>query len=76
MERYRIEVGSKHGVQPKNIVGAISNETGLESKHIGRIDINHDFSFVDLPFGMPKQVFTLLKKTWVASRRMSITKCA
>ncbi|MEN8212198.1 MAG: DEAD/DEAH box helicase [Thermodesulfobacteriota bacterium] len=76
MERYRIEVGRCHGVRPRNIVGAIANEAGLESKYIGNIDINQDFSFVDLPFGMPKQVFKLLEKTRVSSRQMAISKCA
>ena len=76
MERYRIEVGRRHGVRPGNIVGAITNEAGLESKYIGKIDINPDFSFVDLPFGMPEQVFKLLEKTRVSSRQMSISKCA
>ncbi|OGR13060.1 MAG: ATP-dependent RNA helicase [Desulfobacterales bacterium RIFOXYA12_FULL_46_15] len=76
MERYRIEVGLSHGVKAGNIVGAISNEAGLESRYIRNIDINHDYSFVDLPFGMPKEIFTLLKKTWVLSKPMSISKCA
>jgi len=76
MERYRIEVGRRHGVRPGNIVGAITNEAGLESKYIGRIDINPDFSFVDLPYGMPQQVFKLLEKTRVSSRQMAISKCA
>jgi ATP-dependent RNA helicase DeaD len=76
MERYRIEVGLRHGVKPGNIVGAISNEAGLESRYIKNIDINQDFSLVDLPFGMPKEIFTLLKKTWVLSKPMSISKCA
>lgn len=76
MERYRIEVGLRHGVKPKNIVGAISNEAGLDGRYIKNIDINQDFSFVDLPFGMPKDIFALLKKTWVMSKPLLISKCA
>lgn len=76
MERYRIEVGSKHGLKPGDIVGAISNEAGLESRFIGSINIDYDHSLVDLPFGMPGDIFHLLKKTWVRSREMSISKCA
>ncbi len=76
MERYRIEVGRSHGIQAGNIVGAIANEAGLDSKHIGHIDINQEFSFVDLPYGMPTEIFKLLKKTWVKSQRMDISKCA
>ncbi|WP_457554258.1 DEAD/DEAH box helicase [Desulfobacula sp.] len=76
MERYRIEVGRRHGVKAGNIVGAITNEAGLACKYIGNIDINQDFSFVDLPFGMPEETFTMLKKTWVRSQKMNISKCA
>ncbi len=74
MERFRIEVGRQHGVQPKDIVGAIANEAGLESKYIGTINIQSEFSLVDLPTGMPKVVFRELKKTWVKSRQMAISK--
>jgi len=74
MERYRIEVGHKHGLKPGDVVGAISNESGLESRFIGAIDIDYDHSLVDLPFGMPKTVFNLLKRTWVRSRKMAISK--
>ncbi len=37
MDRYRIEIGSSHGVKPGNIVGAIANEADISSEHIGRI---------------------------------------
>jgi ATP-dependent RNA helicase DeaD len=76
MERYRIEVGTIHGLRPKDIVGAISNEAGLDSRHIGPIRIEPEHSFVDLPFGMPGNTFQLLKRTWVKSRRMAISRCA
>jgi ATP-dependent RNA helicase DeaD len=76
MERYRIEVGRNQGIKAGNIVGAITNEAGLDSKHIGKIDINQEFSLVDLPFGMPTDVFTLLKKTRINSHQMEISKCA
>ena len=76
MERYRIEVGYKHGLKPGDVVGAISNESGLESSFIGAINIDYDHSLVDLPFGMPKNVFNLLKRTWVRSQKMSISKYA
>jgi ATP-dependent RNA helicase DeaD len=73
MERFRIEVGHNHDVKPNNIVGAIANEAGLDSQHIGRINIYDDFSVIDLPEGMPKDVFSDLKKVWVAGRQLHIT---
>lgn len=74
MERYRIAVGRKHGVKPGNIVGAIANEAELDAEHIGRIDIQDDHSIVDLPEGMPKEIFQHLKKVWVSGEKLQITR--
>ena len=74
MEQYRIEVGSNHDVKPGNIVGAIANESGLDAKYIGHIDIREDYSFIDLPDGMPKEIFHTLKKVWVSGQKLSISK--
>ena len=73
MERFRLEVGHNHNVKPNNIVGAIANEAGLESQHIGRINIYDDYSVIDLPEGMPKDVFSDLKKVWVAGKQLNIS---
>jgi ATP-dependent RNA helicase DeaD len=73
-ETFRIEVGHVHGVKPGNIVGAIANEAGLEGKFIGRVDIREDHSFVDLPEGMPKQIFRDLQKTRVAGQELRISR--
>jgi ATP-dependent RNA helicase DeaD len=74
LERYCIEVGHIHGVKPANIVGAIANEAGLSSEHIGQIKIHDDYSTVDLPEGMPKDIFNILKKVWVAGRQLEISR--
>jgi len=74
LERFRIEVGLEHGVKPGNIVGAISNEAELDSEHIGRIIINDDHSTVDLPEGMPKELFKHLKGVWVSGQKMQISR--
>ncbi len=73
-ERFRIEVGYTHGVKPGNIVGAISNEAGLDSKFIGRIELYEDYSTVDLPEGMPREVVQVLKKAWVSGQQMRISR--
>ncbi len=73
MVRYRIEVGKTHEVEPKNIVGAIANEAGLDSCYIGRINCFENYSTVDLPDGMPKDVFKHLKRVWVCGRQLNIT---
>jgi ATP-dependent RNA helicase DeaD len=74
MERFRIEVGYRHGVKPGNIVGAIANEAGLDSQHIGHIDIHTEYSTVDLPLGMPREVFQDLRKARVCGQRLNISR--
>jgi ATP-dependent RNA helicase DeaD len=74
MEMYRIEVGHNHGVKPGNIVGAIANETGIDGDHIARIRIQDDYSTVELPAGIPKELFQELKKVRVAGQQLNISK--
>ena len=73
MERFRVEVGYEHGVKPGNIVGAIANEAGLDSQMIGQIEIYDDYSVVDLPSGMPEEVFHDLQKAWVCQQQLKMT---
>ncbi len=73
MERFRVEVGRNHQVKPGHIVGAIANETGLANRHIGRITIDDDHSTVDLPVGIPKETFDLLKRVSVLGHPMNIS---
>ena len=74
METFRIEVGHRHGVKPGNIVGAIANEAELESRYIGRIDIRDDFSLIDLPEGMPREIMEHLKRVRVAGQPLRISR--
>jgi ATP-dependent RNA helicase DeaD len=73
MVRYRVAVGRSHGVKAGNLVGAIANETGLDSEFIGRIDIHDEHSFVDLPVGMPRELVRHMRKVWVAGQRLGLT---
>ena len=74
MERFQLEVGHMHGVKPGNIVGAIANEAGLENQHIGRVNIFNEYTWVDLPEGMPAEVFQVLKNVIVCGRKLRINK--
>jgi ATP-dependent RNA helicase DeaD len=74
MESFRIEVGHAHGVKPGHVIGAIANEAGVEGRYIGRLDIRDDHSFIELPAGMPKEIFQTLKKTRVAGQPLRISR--
>lgn len=72
MQRYRIQVGRNHEVTPGQIVGAIANEAEIDSQYIGYIKLFDDFSTVDLPSGMPKEVLQVLKKTRLHGQAFNI----
>ncbi len=76
METFRVEVGHDHGVKPGNIVGALANEAGLDGRDIGRIDVRSDHSLVDLPGGMPKEIFKQLQTVRVVGQEMRISRLA
>jgi ATP-dependent RNA helicase DeaD len=73
MDRFRVEVGHNHNVKPGNIVGAIANEADLDSKFIGRINIFDDYSLVDLPENMPKELLAKLRQARVIGQRLNIS---
>jgi ATP-dependent RNA helicase DeaD len=62
--RYRIEVGRNQGALPKEIVGAIANEGGIDGKLIGQINLFDDYSTVELP-ELPADLLATLKRTRV-----------
>mgnify|MGYP001602430334 FL=1 len=72
MERFRVDVGHRDRVKPGNLVGAIANESGLQGRMIGRIQIFESHSLVDLPKGMPQDVFESLKRLKVMNRELQI----
>jgi len=73
MQTYRIEVGRKHGVEPGNIVGAISNEGNINSREIGRIRLFDHFSLVDLPKSLSEDKLHKLKSVWVCDEQLQIS---
>jgi len=74
MVRFRIEVGYQNDAKPGPIVAAITKASGLQGKHIGRIEIYPDFSTVDLPEGMPEDVFEDLGRIKVCNRALNISR--
>ncbi len=73
MNRYRIEVGRDDGVKPGNIVGAIANEAGIDGEFIGPIRIHDSYSTIDLPEGMPRDIYQTLQHTWVAGKQLQLS---
>jgi ATP-dependent RNA helicase DeaD len=68
MTRYRLNVGRNHGVKPGNIIGAIANEANIDGSSIRQLNIQDDFSMVDLPSNLDKSQIATLKKVWICGQ--------
>ncbi|MFC7790422.1 DEAD/DEAH box helicase [Microbacterium sp. MAHUQ-60] len=69
---YRIEVGRRHRVEPRQIVGALANEGGLGRDDFGAIAIKPDFSIVELPVNLDAGVLEKLRDTRISGRLIEI----
>lgn len=70
---YRIDVGRKHGVKAGNIVGAIANESGINSHQITSLQIHEYHSTVKLPSNLTKEKVRALTRAWVCGRQLNLS---
>ena len=73
MDLYRIEVGRGDGVEVRHIVGAIANEGDINSRYIGHIKLYDDYSTIELPQGMPKELLQQFAKTRMLNKQMRMS---
>ncbi|MFD3445159.1 DEAD/DEAH box helicase [Microbacteriaceae bacterium 4G12] len=69
---YRIAVGKRHRVEPRQIVGALANEGGFSRGDFGAIDIRPDFSLVELPANLPDDVLQRLSDTRISGKLIEL----
>ncbi|WP_353810267.1 DEAD/DEAH box helicase [Agromyces sp. SYSU T00194] len=72
MASYRIAVGKRHRVEPRQIVGALANEGGLQRDDFGAIQILPAFSLVELPADLPDAVLDRLSGTRISGRLIEL----
>jgi ATP-dependent RNA helicase DeaD len=72
MTTYRIAVGKRHRVEPRQIVGALANEGGLGRDDFGKIDIRPDFSLVELPAHLPAGTTDRLADTRISGKLIEL----
>ncbi len=70
--RYRLDVGSQHNVTKEQVQAVLIEESGVDRKRIGRIDIRHNYTLVELPDGMPADIFQLLSEATLGERKLAI----
>lgn len=69
---YRIAVGRRQRVDPRQIVGALANEGGLRRQDFGHIDIRGDFSLVELPANLSQDVYDRLQDTRISGQLIEL----
>ena len=70
--KYRLAVGRRHKVEPRQIVGALANEGGLQRDDFGAIDIRPDFSLVELPADLSDEVLRKLSGTRISGKLIEL----
>lgn len=70
--RYRIDVGRKHAVSIETIRSVLIEVSGVDKNRIGRLEIRNYYSLVDLPDGMPADIFQLLAEMEINERKLNI----
>jgi hypothetical protein len=72
MVRYRLDVGRKQGLSKESLTDLLVEESGVERKMIGNPDIRMAFTLVELPEGMPEDIFQHLKCVEFNQHRLNI----
>lgn len=70
---YKIQVGKRHRVEPRQIVGAIANEGGLRRADFGNISIRNDFSLVELPADLAPETWKALESTRISGKLIELS---
>ena len=71
MTRIFVGSGGAAGIRPADLVGAIANETSLNGKQIGSIEIQDKFSLVEVPNNSADEVIGALKQTTIKGKKVS-----
>ncbi len=70
--RYRLHIGSRHGVSVDEIKQVLVQESGVDIKRITQVDIKSDYTVVELPDGMPADIFQLLSETEIRQQKLKL----
>ena len=69
---WRVAVGRRQRITPRQIVGALANEGGLSSDEMGRINIRPDHSIIELPPDLPREVLDRLARTRISGQLIDL----
>jgi ATP-dependent RNA helicase DeaD len=69
---YRLEVGAKHNVTVDEIKQVFVTEAGVDIKMIGEVTIHFYYSLIELPEGMPTDIYQLLTTVSLQQQKLNI----
>lgn len=72
MARLFINIGKKHKIRARDVVGAIAGETGMPGELIGTIDIYDKFTFVEVPIEHAQHVLSIMKNNQIRGKKINI----
>ncbi len=72
MVRLFINIGRFQNISAKDVLGAITNETGIHGKLIGKIDIFEKFTFIEVPEENAAEVVLAMKNVQIKGRKINI----
>ncbi len=72
MVRLHMNVGNNQGVKPRDVVGAIANEAGIDGKSIGSVDIYDTFTFVEIPENLARKVMDRMDQRMIKGKAVSL----
>lgn len=70
--RYRLDVGKNHHIDQEQLLAVLIEESGVDRKRVARIDMRDSYTLVDLPDGMPADIFQLLSEVTVQGHPLNI----
>ncbi len=70
--RYRLDIGTQHNISEEQILAVLIEESGVDRKRITKLDMRESYSLIDLPDGMPADIFQILSEAKVGGRRLNI----
>jgi ATP-dependent RNA helicase DeaD len=72
MTKLHIAAGRAAGIRPGDLVGAIANEAGLDSRVLGAIEVTDKFSLVEVPEEMADGIIEALSRTRIKGHKVAV----
>src|SRR4051794_13033609 len=70
--RLFIGAGREAGIRPGDLVGAITGEAGIASRHLGAIEIADRFSLIDVPESRAEEIMAALRATTLRGKKVTV----